>query len=58
MNILKALKTEGYTLDFLPESSQKLMDVIIHGLTNDRRWASPKELSERALDKISGEQYT
>ncbi|MGD6932696.1 MAG: cobaltochelatase subunit CobN [Candidatus Bathyarchaeia archaeon] len=58
MNILKGLKDEGYTLDALPESSQKLMDVIINGLTNDRRWASPKELSERALDKISGEQYT
>lgn len=58
MNILKALKAEGYTLDSLPESSQKLMDTIIHGLTNDRRWASPKELSERALDTISTEQYT
>ncbi len=58
MNILKALKTEGYTLDALPESSQKLMDTIINGLTNDRRWASPKELYDRALDKISSKQYT
>jgi len=57
MNILKALKNEGYTLDSLPESSQKLMDIIINGLTNDRRWANPKELAERALDTISTEQY-
>ncbi|XHH10186.1 MAG: cobaltochelatase subunit CobN [Candidatus Bathyarchaeia archaeon] len=57
MNILKALKHEGYLLDALPESSQKLMDIIIHGLTNDRRWASPKELSERALDTITSKQY-
>jgi cobaltochelatase CobN len=57
MNILNALKAEGYTLKSLPESSQKLMDTIIHGLTNDRRWASPKELSDRALDTVSAEQY-
>jgi cobaltochelatase CobN len=57
MNILEGLKREGYTLGELPESSQKLMDAIIDGLTNDRRWASPQELYERALDKISLEQY-
>jgi cobaltochelatase CobN len=57
MNILKALKDQGYTLDALPESSQKLMDTIINGLTNDRRWASPQELSERALDKIPSGKY-
>ncbi len=57
MNILTSLKAEGYTLDSLPESSQKLMDTIINGLTNDRRWASPQELSDRAIDKISSAQY-
>ncbi len=57
MNILGALKKDGYTLDSMPESSQKLMDTIINGLTNDRRWASPQELSDRALAKISSEQY-
>ena len=57
MNILEALKKEGYMLDFMPESSQKLMDTIINGLTNDRRWASPQELSDRALDKIPSEEY-
>ncbi len=57
MNILKSLKDEGYTLDSLPETSQKLMDTIINGLTNDRRWASPQELADRAIDKISSAQY-
>jgi cobaltochelatase CobN len=57
MNILQGLKAQGYVLDALPESSQKLMDTIVAGLTNDRRWASPQELSERALDRISLEQY-
>ncbi|MCL2173007.1 MAG: cobaltochelatase subunit CobN [Candidatus Bathyarchaeota archaeon] len=57
MNILQDLKNQGYTLDDLPESSQKLMDTIIAGLTNDRRWASAQELTERSLDKISFQQY-
>jgi cobaltochelatase CobN len=57
MNILRDLKEQGYVLDYMPESSQKLMDTIINGLTNDRRWASSEELAERAVAKISGEQY-
>jgi cobaltochelatase CobN len=57
INILKDLKQQGYTLDSLPDSSKQLMDAIINGLTNDCRWASPQELSERALAKISVEQY-
>ncbi|MCW4018158.1 MAG: cobaltochelatase subunit CobN [Candidatus Bathyarchaeota archaeon] len=57
MNILKDLKQQGYKLDSLPENSKQLMDTIINGLTNDRRWASPHELSERALAKISAGQY-
>jgi cobaltochelatase CobN len=57
MNILQGLKHQGYTLDELPESSQKLMDIIISGLTNDRRWASPQDLNDRALDRIPLHQY-
>jgi cobaltochelatase CobN len=57
MNILQGLKHQGYITNELPESSQKLMDTIIAALTNDRRWASPQELSDRALDKIELEQY-
>jgi cobaltochelatase CobN len=57
MNILEGLKRQKYTLGELPESSQKLMDTIIAGLTNDRRWASQQELYDRALDKISLKQY-
>jgi cobaltochelatase CobN len=57
MNILRDLKEHGYTLDSMPESSKQLMDTILNGLTNDRRWASPEELNERALAKISAEEY-
>jgi cobaltochelatase CobN len=57
MNILQDLKKQGYVLDYMPESSQKLMETIVNGLTNDRRWASSEELAERAIAKISSEQY-
>ncbi|MDR2719396.1 MAG: cobaltochelatase subunit CobN [Nitrososphaerota archaeon] len=57
MNILQGLKQQGYTLDELPASSQELMDTIIAGLTNDCRWASPQDLNDQALDRISLQQY-
>jgi cobaltochelatase CobN len=57
INILENMKTQGYTIDFVPESGQKLIDDIINGLTNDRRWLSPKELVERATAKIPQQQY-
>jgi cobaltochelatase CobN len=57
MNILGELKQQGYRLDCMPESSQQLMDTIINGLTNDRRWASAEQLSDRAVAKIGCSQY-
>jgi cobaltochelatase CobN len=58
MNILKGLQVQGYLLDYMPEDSQKLMDSIINGLTNDRRWASSEELAEKAIAKIPSERYS
>jgi cobaltochelatase CobN len=58
MNILRDLKEKGYCLDCLPENGQKLLEDIVNGLTNDRRWLSSEELAERAIAKISHEQYT
>ena len=57
-NILRDLNKSGYTLDSLPENGQELIEIIINGLTNDRRWLSPDELVNRAIAKISREQYT
>lgn len=57
LNILKQLHAEGYRLDYLPETGQKLIETILQGLTNDRRWLSPKNLSEKAVAKISVIQY-
>lgn len=55
--ILCELNKAGYKLDSIPENGQKLIEAIINGLTNDRRWLSAKELAERAVAKISKKQY-
>jgi cobaltochelatase CobN len=57
LNLLEALKKEGYTLDYVPEDSKQLMDTVINGLTNDERWASLEENAERAVAKIPSAQY-
>jgi len=56
-NILRNLSESGYTLGDIPENGQKLIEVMINGLTNDRRWLSSDELAERAIAKISRQQY-
>ncbi|MEM0488949.1 MAG: cobaltochelatase subunit CobN [Candidatus Bathyarchaeia archaeon] len=57
LNLLREMQKQGYLLDYLPENSQKLMDTIISGLTNEQRWLSPDEIAARAVAKISYEQY-
>jgi cobaltochelatase CobN len=57
LNILRDMKEAGYQLDFLPEKGQELIEIILKGLTNDRKWASSEELAERAVAKIAREQY-
>jgi len=56
-NILRDLKEAGIQLDYLPENGKEIIDEIINGLTNDRRWASTQELAERAAAKIAHEKY-
>jgi cobaltochelatase CobN len=58
LNILKHLQSDGYTLDYLPETGQSLIETILNGLTNDRRWLSNQDLAARAVAKIPASQYT
>jgi cobaltochelatase CobN len=57
LNILRSLQAQGYACGVLPENNQKLMQVMLNGLTNDRRWLSSQELAQRALAKVPGQQY-
>ncbi|MGD6809352.1 MAG: cobaltochelatase subunit CobN [Candidatus Bathyarchaeia archaeon] len=58
LNILKRLDAAGYSLKELPGTPQSLIETILDGLTNDRRWLSNQDLAERAVAKISAKQYT
>jgi len=58
LNLLKDMKTAGYHVADIPENGQALMDTIINGLTNDRRWLNADELAKRALTKTSLEKYS
>jgi len=57
INLLREMRKQGYSLEYLPEDGQKLMDKIIGGLTNDQRWLSPDELAEKAVAKTPRAQY-
>ncbi|MCW4006368.1 MAG: cobaltochelatase subunit CobN [Candidatus Bathyarchaeota archaeon] len=57
LNLLRGLKTAGYTVESIPESSQDLIETVLSGLTNDCRWSSSQELNQKALDKIPLRQY-
>ncbi|MCW4034130.1 MAG: cobaltochelatase subunit CobN [Candidatus Bathyarchaeota archaeon] len=57
VSLLENMKQQDYKVDFLPESGQTLIEEIINGLTNDRRWLSSKELVERAVAKIPTNRY-
>ena len=56
-NILRELQQNGYKLASLPESGQAMMEEIIAGLTNDRRWSSAEQIAARAVGKIAPNEY-
>ncbi len=57
LKLLQDMKAIGYSIEYLPENGQQLIEEVIAGLTNDMRWSSAEELAERAVDKISSKQY-
>lgn len=58
LNLLQDMKDKGYTLENIPKDGKDLMEIIINGLTNDRRWLNADELAKRAIDRVTPRQYT
>jgi cobaltochelatase CobN len=58
LHLLENMNAKGFTLGNIPKDSKELMDIIINGLTNDRRWLNADELAKRAIAKITPKQYT
>ena len=56
-NIMRDLKNEGYVIDHLPKDGQKLIEDMLDKVTNDRRWSSLEEMTEKAVDTVSLNQY-
>jgi len=57
LNIMKAMKDAGYTIERMPKSGQALIEEVKSGLTLDRRWRSPDELARRAIDSVPEGEY-
>jgi cobaltochelatase CobN len=58
LKLLNDMKTAGYKIADIPQNGQVLMDTLINGLTNDRRWLNAEELAKRAVAKIPLEKYS
>ncbi len=57
-SILGRLKTEGYRLEQVYENGKELAEVVLSGLTNDKRWLSCEAMAGRSCDTIPGEVYS
>ena len=56
-DLLERMSEEGYTLDWVPETSQELVDRIFEGITNDMDSSDDNRLRRDSLDLIDGETY-
>ena len=55
--LMKRLFSEGYSLDWVPETSQELVDRIFSGITNDLEMIPDSDMRSRAYDMIDMELY-
>lgn len=56
-DLLARMSEEGYTLDWVPETSQELVDRIFEGITNDTESSDDNRLRRDSLDLIDGDTY-
>ena len=56
-DMLRYLKDDGYTLDWLPEDGKELVDRLLAGVTNDDNWKSEIQLREASVDFVTTLQY-
>ncbi len=55
--LLRRLKEEGYTLDWLPADGKELTDRLLEGVTNDDNWISESQMKKMSVDTVSKKQY-
>lgn len=54
--LLRAMKAAGYGIDHVPEDGKELMDGLLAGVTNDRRFLTEADMA-RAAGQVSTEEY-
>ena len=58
VDLLQRMRDHGYDVGkSIPETPRELVDILLEGLTNDVDWVSDEEVSRRALDILSEEDY-
>ncbi len=55
--LLAEMRSEGYSVDWVPEGSRDLADRLLAGITNDDNWHSDEQMRRAAVDLVSSEQY-
>ena len=55
--ILCKMANEGYRLDWLPKSGRDLMERVLSGATNEKRFYSMQSILDRANARVGCEQY-
>ena len=55
--LLERLSAEGYSIDWIPETSKELVERILEGITNDTEWVSDDDILKRAADMIPKDLY-
>lgn len=56
-DMLRRFSESGYSLDWLPKDGRELVDRLLEGVTNDDRWATDRQLRDKAVDFVTLEQY-
>jgi cobaltochelatase CobN len=56
-DLLERMDNEGYRLDFVPETSEELVDRIFTGVTNDWEYVSDDDVKRRASAFIDADVY-
>ena len=51
-DLLERMRSEGYSLDYVPETSKELVDRILSGITNDWEYVTDDTIREKAVSFI------
>ncbi|MDR1920948.1 MAG: cobaltochelatase subunit CobN [Candidatus Adiutrix sp.] len=57
VNLLKAMKAQGYKIDRLYDGPDEMAHEILERLTSDRRWLTPEQMAARAEAQAGPEEF-